>query len=111
MKPFQIQFKYSGIYTVVPVFQRYLAKYGGGLAMSLVDYITGEPIATCTVNIPEVAHRINKDEVLIKDWSENEGMLAGLIQAGIVEDTGLTVPTGFVKAHVCKVLIPIQDDI
>ena len=63
----------------------------------------GEPMATATVNIPQVP--LERNEVIIKDYSENEGMLETLVKAGIVEDTGKVVETGFVVCNICKLLI------
>jgi len=63
------------------------------------DIFEGEPVATCTVNLPQ--YPLAKDEVLIKDYSENEGMLQTLLDAGVVELAGRTVKTGFVVLPVC----------
>jgi len=60
-------------------------------------------ITTATVNMPE--HHLNPGEAFIKTWSENEHILPFLIGEGIVEDTGREVPTGYVNAPVCKLLI------
>ena len=62
-----------------------------------------EPIATCTVNMPEVA--LEADEVLIKDYSENEGMTEFLEREGIVKRTGRVVGSGYVTIPVCKLLV------
>jgi len=73
--------------------------YGNGRrALELYD---NGPIAKATVNIPEV--ELAEDEVCIKDWSENEGMLDALVEAGIVEDTGRRVEAGFVTAPVARI--------
>lgn len=50
----------------------------------------GEPVATATVNIPEI--QVADDEVLIKDYSENEGMLDALIQAEIINPEVYIIP-------------------
>lgn len=42
----------------------------------------GEPIATATVNMPEIP--IFKNQVLIKDYSENTGMTKALDEAGLI---------------------------
>ena len=63
----------------------------------------GEPMATATVNMP--CCELESDEVVIKDYSENEGMLDTLVKAGIVKYTGKTVSSGFVVCPVCKLLI------
>ena len=63
----------------------------------------GEPIAMATVNLPYIP--LEKNEVGIKDYSENEGMLKALVNAGVVKDTGKYVLTGFVRIPICKLLI------
>ena len=57
-----------------------------------------EPIATCTVNIPEFP--LLDNEVIIKDYSENVGMYYALIDANVIEPTKKQVVSGFV---VCPV--------
>jgi hypothetical protein len=59
----------------------------------------GEPIATCTINIPEAD--LEPNEVIIKDYSENAGMLDALVESGVVEPTGKLVQSGFITAPVC----------
>ena len=79
----------------------------GRTALSLIAWaddpkegiFKGEPIAMATVNIPECP--LGVDEVIIKDYSENEGMLECLLKAGIIELTGVRVQTGFVECPVC----------
>ena len=41
------------------------------------------PIATCTVNLFD--KKMEQDEVAIKDYAENEGMLDALMDAGVVQ--------------------------
>jgi hypothetical protein len=76
---------------------------GGAVALQLVSECGREPIATATVNVPEID--VPPGLVLIKDYSENEGMLASLTKAGVVQPTGRTVPVGYCHAHVCRLLI------
>jgi len=74
--------------------------YGNGrTAISLDEVGTGEPIAVASVNLPDAT--INEDEVIIKNWSENEGVLEALVEAGIVTPLRKLF-TGFVQADVCK---------
>ncbi len=79
-----------------------LERYKNG--RSAITLITGkgEPVACATVNVPEAA--LDPDEVIVKDWSENSGMLDALIDAGIVFPPHRSVPLGlgFVVGHVCK---------
>lgn len=77
---------------------RFRKYQNGRTAIELVDAINGEPIAMATVNIPECA--LEEDEVIIKNYSENEGMLDALIGAGIIERTN-KVGTGF-NCVICK---------
>lgn len=67
----------------------------------------GSPMATATVNVPEVSLPTDK-HVLIKDYAENRGMLKALVDACIVEDTGDVVPSGYEQANVCKLLVNVQ---
>ena len=71
----------------------------GRIVLQLVDSETSAPIATATVNMPD--EYLAETEVLIKDYSENEGMLAALVEAGIVTDTGQKVNSGFVQIPIC----------
>lgn len=48
----------------------------------LMDCEDGVPVATASVNPKEI---LQDDEVAIKDYSENEGMLQCLIDNGIVD--------------------------
>ena len=75
----------------------------GRHALSLIDKTDTEPIATCTINLP--THQIEKDEVAIKSYSENEGMLEWLMKYKIVSKPIRFVPAGFVVVPICKLLI------
>ena len=66
-----------------------------------VDKCPGERIATLTVNIPEA--EIADDEIIVKTWSENEGIAKDALASGLFEDTGRRIPTGFVEAQVWRV--------
>jgi hypothetical protein len=69
----------------------------------LVDADDGEQVACVTVNLPE--HDIQPGEIIVKTWSENEPMLDFLVKNNIVIDTGREVPTGMVKARVCRLMV------
>lgn len=71
----------------------YRGAYSNGrVALQLRDAVTGDPIAICTVNLPEVD--LEPSEVLIKDWSENEGMADALQRAGVIHPPRGKVETG-----------------
>lgn len=72
-----------------------LHKYSNGRpAIQLIDAEDGEPYATATVNIPDVL--LLDNEVLVKDYSENEGVLDFLCKNNIVTSTPNGVQSGFV---------------
>lgn len=82
----------------------YFSKYTNNnrVAIVLQEKETGEPYATASVNLPDT--NLDVDQVAIKDYSENEGMLNDLVAAGIVEDTGMTVPSGYVDIPIATLL-------
>lgn len=63
-------------------------------AIQLIDAVDNEPYATASVNVPDVL--LLDNEVLIKDYSENEGMLDFLSKNNIVTPTPNGVQSGFV---------------
>ncbi len=54
----------------------------GRIALRIVSLL-GEPLATATINMPEVGG-MKPDYVIIKDYSENVGMLDWLLSHRIV---------------------------
>lgn len=70
-------------------------------ALLLIDAEDGEPVATATVNLPEV--EMAPGEVAIKNWSENEGMVEVLVQAGVIEPPHREIALGYVIAPVCRI--------
>jgi len=80
----------------------------GRTALELVDAKTSEPVARATTNLPDV--HLGDDEVIIKDYSENVGMLAALTKAGVVSDPVRWMrPSILVKVPVCKLLLEAED--
>ena len=63
-------------------------------AIQLNDATDGHPYAVATVNMPDVL--LLDNEVLVKDYSENEGMLDFLVKNNIVTPTQNGVQSGFV---------------
>ncbi len=93
---------YENKYCNYPVYVQKLQYENGRVAIRLLHAEDGDPVAVATVNLPD--EQLGEDEVFIKDWSENEGMLKFLTENNIVVDTGRRVPCGFVEAAVCKLL-------
>jgi hypothetical protein len=60
----------------------------GAKAITLVSSKDGSPVAVATVNIED--YPLEDDEILVKDYSENEGMHQALLNANIVH----TIPSG-----------------
>jgi len=54
--------------------------------------------AKATVNMPEVD--LQKDQIILKNWSENTGIPEALVKAGLVEITSEAVSNGFVAAPI-----------
>ena len=81
------------------------AFYGNGSpAIKLSDINDGSPVAVASVNLEGIA-KVKKGEIAIKDYSENEGMLKTMMDAGIVSKPLRYVPSGFVTILICKLLI------
>ena len=75
----------------------------GRVAIELIDPNDETSIAVATVNVPEA--KLEPDEVIIKDYSENEGMLDALVNAGIVEPTGVQLQVGFARCPIARLLV------
>ena len=99
-----------GPYECVAYETRYPRHAGGARAIYLVDAADGEPVATATVNVEGVSEVLPETEVLIKNYSENEGMLNALVEARLVEDTGRRVPTGYVTVPVVRLLYDAEEN-
>lgn len=69
-------------------------------AVLLQDHKTFDQLAVSSVNLPD--WDIPTDSVAIKNYSENEGMLDFLIEAGVIEKPYMIIEQGMVKFPVCK---------
>lgn len=77
------------------------AEYENGrIALELIDAEDYQPVAMCTVNLPQ--ERLQEGEAFIKNWSENTGMLEWLKTQGIIKEVLGYVRTGFVTAPKVK---------
>lgn len=87
----------------------------GRTAIQLVDRYDMDPIATATVNLVTITDAEyncfasqyldcpEADVVLIKSYSENEGLLEALCESGIVTDSGIRIQSGYVFINVCRI--------
>lgn len=80
-----------------------LGRYANGrLAIRLVDATDGQPVATCTVNLPNQV--LEDGEIFVKDYSENAGMMDFLEENGIAKRTGVEIGAGYVRVPVGRIL-------
>jgi len=90
---------YGGTYKL----QLSFSKYGNGQTkIQLYDVMDGMPYATATVCAED--NLLKEDEVAIKNYSENEGILEALVDGGIVDHPHAFIQTDYVKIPVCKLL-------
>jgi len=72
-------------------------------AITLVDMEDGCDYAVATINIPNMP--IPNNQVVIKNYSENEGILEKLIAEGIISNPVGVVQTGYVNVPLCNLLV------
>jgi hypothetical protein len=65
----------------------------GRKALRLIDQEDGLPVMTATVNVPEA--ELAEKEIIIKNYSENEGVLEFLQENGIVGPVKRMLGVGF----------------
>ena len=71
------------------------------IAILLVDAHDGEPITKATVAIDGA--NLRENQITVKDYSENEGMLDALIGIGLVTGVERRVQSGWVSVPVCNI--------
>lgn len=72
------------------------------VAIELEEIGTKDPVAVATVNIPDI--ELKQSEIILKTYSENEGMLECLRKADVVSRPVRWVETGFVKVPIVLLL-------
>ena len=75
------------------------------ICIQLLDQADGLPVATATVCVS--GWQPQPDYVLIKDYSENAGILDALRDAIIIGEPIACVPVGYALAFVCPLRIPV----
>ena len=83
-----------------PVFLRYGT---GNTAIRLLDS-NNNPYTTCTINLPDMDLETN--QVAVKNYSENEGMLDALLKAEIVQEPLRFVRSGSTVIPICNLTKP-----
>lgn len=92
-----------GKYTNVNLWKSaYMDNSGTALFIETQD---GEHLFTVTVNVKPYGLQLSDDNnVFVKDYSENEGVLEALVKDGVLEKVR-SVPEGFVTFEECKILV------
>lgn len=81
---------------LTPVMSRYA---NGQNSIRLVDS-DGMPFMTASVAIDHELVQLEDDEVIIKNYSENEGILEALVDAGVIENPHRGFTYHFVTMYV-----------
>ena len=68
----------------------------------LTDIDDGMQVANCTLNVP---CRVNEKHVIIKDYSENEGIYKALLDARVIKPHYGKVEVGFAHGLICELNI------
>lgn len=88
-----------GEYDVLLKFSNYV---GGQNRIDLIDSEDGFPVAVASVSIEE---DLKENEVAIKDYSENEGVLDFLMEEGIVSRPIRYFKSGYAKIPICNLIV------
>ena len=75
----------------------------GRTALVLEDINDGQNVAVATINVPK--QKLEHDEVIIKNYGENEGILDLLVSHKIISQPLKHVVTGLTSSPICKILI------
>lgn len=82
-----------------------IGEYANGRkAISIAD-VDGFPMATATSNIPEWDAQLEEDDVIMKTYSENEGIMEDLIAQGVISEPHAEGSNGFANFPICKLLV------
>ena len=96
-----------GNHEIVLSFSRYLRNNRICLRLLAVrDGVEAEPVAACSVNLPAV--EIMENEIAVKTWYENVGMLGWLMDQGIVSEPLRYAYFAGVFIPICSLMI--QED-
>lgn len=72
----------------------------GRVYMQLIDKEDGMPVARVSLDMDPVP--VNKHSILLKSYSENEGIYEALLAAGIIRPVLKMYQVGFSEAHYCE---------
>lgn len=78
-------------------------KYRNGSQSLTIQDDYGHPLINVTKCVPDYIPNYN--QILVKNYSENKGILNCLVKHKIIVDTGIMVLTGFTHLHICELLV------
>jgi hypothetical protein len=93
--------KFSGTYGEYEIDIKMSKYINGQHRMDFIDKEDGFSVLVASVAIEE---NISPDEIAIKDYSENEGVLKFLMEKGIVSSPLKYFNSGFVRIPLCKLM-------
>ena len=71
------------------------------MALFFVDTQTHETIAKATIHVPALVN-MEYDRVVIKDYSENEGMMHSLLRENLIHWPEGTISLGYTEGKICQ---------
>jgi hypothetical protein len=92
--------EYPGLYGKYTIDIK-MSKYSNGQhRMEFIDSEDGLPVLVASSSIDE---SLESDQIAIKDYSENEGVLKFLMEEGIISSPLKYFNSGFVRIPICKI--------
>lgn len=92
------------------LFGRYSAN--NQVMIRLISNVDGSPMCTASTCLPEIDFTFDGEAdgeyTAIKDYSENSGILKALVEAGVVQESPLSISSGFVTIPVVRVLVDVS---
>lgn len=73
------------------------------IALEIIEADSKEPLIIASINL--TGRTMAKDEVAIKNWSENEGIRECLEQLKVIGPVLYSIPTGYTQATIHECLI------
>lgn len=72
----------------------------GRKGFRLLNPEDNKQVTICTVDLEKC--KVNKNEVLIKDYNENQGLYYALLKCGFIHPYKRSAAVGYNKAYVCN---------
>jgi len=92
--------QFKGKYGTYDIEMKISSYRNNQIRLDFVDCQDGQPILTATTSIEE---SLLPNEVAIKNYSENEGVLNFLMEEGIISSPLRYYKSGYVNIEICKI--------